>query len=80
MKDYQLGLIILGFVIIFTIISTYKDISVNAYNNIETLTTKKEQIKKNRKERVIKRFLWWINKQKHCFLCISAELFCLFHV
>ena len=46
MKVYHLGLIILGFIIMFTIISSYKDISVNAYNNIETLTTDIEQIKK----------------------------------
>ncbi len=59
MKVYHLGLIILGFIIIFTIISSYKDISVNAYNNIETLTTDIEQIKKNRKERVIKSAQVW---------------------
>ena len=59
MKVYHLGLIVLGFIIMFTIISSYKDISVNAYNNIETLTTDIEQIKKNRKERVIKSAQIW---------------------
>ena len=59
MKVYHLGLIILGLIIIFTIISSYKDISVNGYNNIETLTTDIEQIKKNRKKRVIKSSQLW---------------------
>ena len=46
MKVYHLGLIILGVIIIFTIISSYKDISVNGYSNTEGLTTDIEQIKK----------------------------------